>query len=100
MIGTGIYKDIRDTNASRRFKVLGGGVATAWDENTGLGGGGVCSSPDGLTFSQADCIAWQNIRNMHWDSCACDRFRHRGTDWARGGQGGGGGGVHSAPCMD
>jgi hypothetical protein len=47
VIGTGILKDAHETNASRRFKVLGGGVAAAWNEDKGIGAGGVCTSPDG-----------------------------------------------------
>ena len=29
--------------------------------------GGICASPDGLNFTDADCT-WLTITNSHWDS--------------------------------
>jgi len=65
VIGTSVYKDMREPNASRRFKALGGGM----DSHLGVASdGGVCTSPDGIRYDPSDCITWANIPNMHWDS--------------------------------
>ena len=65
VIGTSVYKDMREPNASRRFKALGGDM----DSHLGVASdGGVCTSPDGIRYDPSDCITWANIPNMHWDS--------------------------------
>ena len=67
VIGTSVFVDPNEPNASRKFKAVGAGVLHhaapgKWPDSSG----GVCSGPDGLHFP--DCIAFDKIENVHWDT--------------------------------
>jgi len=65
VIGTSVFVDPNEPNASRKYKVVGAGVLHPTPAGSFGTPGGVCSGSDGLNFKE--CIAF-SIQGVHWDT--------------------------------